>query len=126
MKLALQTLLTKALIAFMALQIINMGIDAVEFQPNELNIIGEFNYFNSMTEYISEIVFQHKDAFPEFQKKTTKDSQVIKHIDIKIFQAPVVMIDIQTAHTEHNFLFPLDESYSFRFSKEINPPPVWS
>jgi ABC-type polysaccharide/polyol phosphate export permease len=126
MKLALRPLLTKALLAFFALQIINMGIDAIEFQPYDSSAIGEFNYFNSMTEYISEIMLQNKDAFPEFQKKSTKDSQVIKHIDIKIFHAPIASIGIQTFPARNNYIIPLEEDYTYCFSKEINPPPVWS
>ena len=127
MRLALQSLLTKALISLIAVQIINLGIDAVEFQPlSHSSSIGEFNYLNSMTEYVSEIIMKHTDAFPEFQQKSSKQNQTMKHLDIKMLQPFISVIAIQRSYSRISFIIPGDEYYYFQFSKEINPPPVWS
>ena len=125
MKLALKNLLTKALIALIALQIINLGIDAVEFQPLQCSsAIGEFNYFNSMTEYISEILLNHKDAFPEFQQSAaSSNARVIKHLSIKIFGNSFDKTITNFAVCKLPFIVPIKEKYEYLYSNEINPPP---
>ena len=66
-RLAVKKISIQLLVAIVAMQIINLSIDAVEFQPIATTVtIEDFNYFNSITEYVSEIVMGNKDAFPEF------------------------------------------------------------
>ena len=111
----------------MALQILNQSIDTIEFHPIYVaNSIADFNDINSATEYISEIVLGNKDAFPEYQTESSnhnKSAQSFKYVNIKLFQPQTIcyipnhFIEIVT------FAYPLDERYSFLFSKEITPPP---
>lgn len=124
MRVVVNHIILRLLLALMAFQIINLSIDAIEFTPIKARYsIGEFNYLNSMTEYVGEVLLGHKDLFPEFLKKSSKESQNIKHIDFKVYQ-PSRSNFIEQQYTEvRSFSFPLDESYSFLFSKEINPPP---
>ena len=127
MNFALKNITLKCFVFFMALQILNQSIDAIDFQPIcAANSIADFNDINSATEYISEIVLGNKDAFPEYQTQSSshhKAAQSFKHVNIKLFQPqphcyiPNQFIDIVT------FAYPLDERYSFLFSKDITPPP---
>lgn len=108
----------------MAFQVLNLSIDSIDFNPFLSQNISGFNDLNSITEYISEVVLGHVNSFPESAQKTDSKSQNIKHVDIKIYQS-----------AEHSFVldnqygilllysFPLDETYSYLFAKEITPPP---
>jgi len=124
MKLALKNIGTKFILLLLAVQIFNQSMDAIQFHPfKHPDTISDFNYLNSMVEYITEIIMDHKDAFPEYLKKSSRGSQNVKHIDIKLCQSPS-----EPAITKHfddvtSFGFPLYNSYFYLFSKEINPPP---
>ncbi len=111
----------------MALQILNQSIDAIDFHPiYAVNAIEDFNDINSATEYISEIILGNKDAFPEFQTKNSghhKAAQSLKHVNIKLFQPQTIAFTPNTFVTVVSFAYPLDETYSFLFSKDITPPP---
>lgn len=113
------------LIAIIAIQILNLSIDAVEFQPIETVItINDFNYFNSMTEYITEIIIGDKDAFPEFQKESSSSkSQIVKHLSIKLSHQDTNSNIPSFTQESNAFIVPLGEDYKSCFLKEINPPP---
>ena len=123
----IKNIILKLFLLLIAFQILNQSIDAIDFQPiYTANSIGNFNDMNSATEYISEIVFDIKDAFPEFQTVDTthrKASQSIKHVNNKLFQAQTFCYIQGYFITDVSFAYPLDERYSFLFSKDINPPP---
>jgi len=125
MQLTLKQIALKIFIALMALQIINLSIDAVEFQPLEAAItIGDFNYLNSMTEYVSEVIMGMKDAFPEFQKESASSkSQIVKHIAIKLFENNSTAAEPVFSIRNNTFIVPLKESYKYLYFREINPPP---
>ena len=125
MKLALKKLLTKALIAIIALQIINLSIDAVDFQPIVSTIsIADFNYLNSMTEYISEIILGKKDAFPEYQKESSSaKTQIIKHNSLKIFEHSFDGLIANFPVDTFCFLIPVKERYANFYFNEVNQPP---
>jgi hypothetical protein len=127
MKLALKDIAKKLFIAFMALQVLNLSVDTIEFHPlitSHVNDIGNFNDLNSAAEYISEILLGHKDAFPEFDKEAnSKQSQSFKHFDVKKYPTNTYVIIPQQFEVVQSFSYPLDERYSYLFLKEINPPP---
>lgn len=110
-----------------ALQILNQCTDAIDFLPiYTTNSITDFNDINSATEYISEIVLGNKDAFPEFQTKSSghhKSAQSFKHLNIKLHQPLTISFIPNTFVTVVLFAIPLDETYSFLFSRDITPPP---
>ena len=109
----------------MAALVLNQSIDEIEFQPISMSgNIGNFNDLNSVVEYISEIVLGHKDTFPEFQKDGShKQSVSYKHIYPKTFNLADEIIEPFQPNAQMDFSFPLDEKYSFLFSKEIIQPP---
>ncbi len=125
MTLSIKNIIAKFLVAIIALQIINLSIDSTDFQPISSNItLGDFNYINSLTEYVSEIVLGNKDAFPEYQNESSSSkAQLVKHLSIKLSQPTTVVDIINISEELHSFIVPLNESYSFAFYKEINPPP---
>lgn len=125
MKYALKNIALKCFLLLMAFQILNQSIDSIDFQPiYASNNIGNFNDINSVTEYISEIIIGKINAFPEFQKvPTSKSSHSFKHISLKIFEARVFTFEPQEYQDIVSFAYPLDETYSFLFSKDITPPP---
>ena len=127
MNLALKNITLKCFVFFMALQILNQSIDAIDFQPIcAANSIADFSDINSATEYISEIVLGNRDAFPEFQTKSSghhKSAQSFKHVNIKLLQPQIICLIPNTSEPVVSFVYPLDETYSFLFSKNISLPP---
>lgn len=112
----------------MALQILNQSIDAIEFHPILVSNTSHntFNDINSATEYISEVVLGHKDAFPETTHKLPKQktTQSLKHTSIKIYEPKPLNFTLEQQFvTVVSVAFPLDEKYCFLFSKDITPPP---
>lgn len=124
-KFAYKKISIQLLVAIIAIQVINLSIDAVEFQPmSNTVVIEDFNYFNSITEYVAEIVMGNKDAFPEFQKESSSSkSQIVKHLSLKLFQQDNFVCKTTYDVENTSFIVPLTEDYKFRFFKEINPPP---
>lgn len=115
----------KCFLLLMALQILNLGVDAIDFQPMESSAtIGDFNYINSMTEYVSEILMGYKDAFPEYQKESpSSKSQLVKHFSLKFYELNFYTAIRKEFKDDSSYIIPLNEMYNYRFFKEINPPP---
>jgi hypothetical protein len=114
---------SRALVLLLAIQILNLSINSIDFKPIETTNLTEFNDINTLAEFVSEIVLGHINAFPEFEKKTQKQSQLQKHISIKIINDYFVV--------EPNLFFKdniqLDtnimDKYLYEYFQEINPPP---
>lgn len=125
MKTVIKTVSIKILIAVIAIQIINLSIDGVDFQPMAARVVIEdFNYLNSMTEYVSEIILGKKDAFPEFQKESSSSkSQIIKYLSLKIPGKPLEGLSNNFTICKSSFIVPLKEKYEYSYFNEINPPP---
>ena len=115
----------KCLILLISLQILNLGIDAIDFQPiNTSKTIGNFNYMNSMTEYVAEIILGVKDAFPEYQKESSSSkSQILKHFPIKICQHEFETDRKKMNEVFSSYLKPKNETFNCLTLNEINLPP---
>ncbi|MEO7532076.1 MAG: hypothetical protein ABIS69_11710 [Sediminibacterium sp.] len=104
-----------------ALQLLNLSIYAQDFKP----ITGseeDINITESVTEYVVEIVLGHKNAIPE-QSQHHKDLHFHKHI---AFKAVSVFPSYHLPGMQQQnaaSAFPLQESYSYLYYQEINPPP---
>jgi len=109
----------------MAIQILNLGIDAIEFQPlQKADSIEDFNYINSMTEYVSEILMGKKDAFPEYQKESSSSkSQMLKHFSFKFCHLNINTSFLKEFKECNVYSVLLNEKNKYLFFKEINPPP---
>ncbi len=110
----------------MSLLILNLGIDAIDFQPMQSTAsLGDFNYMNSLTEFVSEIVLGHKDVFPEFQKESSSSkSQCIKHFSIKLCELNTFtsLLTIPANNIVYNTL--INKKNTYCYTKEINHPPL--
>ena len=117
----------RLLLIFMAIQVINLSIDSVDFVPVQSSnyTAFNFNYFNSLAEYVSESVMGYVNAFPEYQNESNQSKSQLsgKHISIKLFSteclsAPYNIIDV-------NSIYNIEEKdkYRYLFFEEINPPP---
>jgi hypothetical protein len=128
MRVSIKNIALKIFVGFMAMQVLNLSVDAIEFHPlitSHVNDIGDFNDLNSAAEYISEILLGHKNAFPEFDKKPdSKQSLSFKHVDMKKYSPNI--FSIEPPHFEEiiSYICPLvKEEYLPLYIKEINPPP---
>ena len=121
----IKNIILKAFLFIMAIQILNLGIDAIEFQPlQKEEVIEDFNYINSMSEYVSEILMSYKDAFPEYQKNSASSrSQLLKHFSFKFFDYPSNFLLLKEFKESTAYCLVNKENYKYLFFEEINPPP---
>lgn len=116
-------IISRALLLLLAIQILNLSVNSIDFKPIETTNLTEFNDINTIAEFVSEIMLGKVNSFPEFANKTQKQSQLQKHISIKIIN------DITTVEPEFyvNTFTDLDTSikdkYLYEYFQEINPPP---
>lgn len=125
MKATLKNIATKIFIAFMAVQILNLSMDAMDFTPLvPSNDLGNFNYMNSVAEYVTEILLNYKDAFPEYQQiHSSSKTQVLKHIPFKIISTNEI-VGLKDYSSNHlHYTHPFDENQTYAYVKEITPPP---
>lgn len=125
MKTAFKNIISKLLIALLAIQIINLSIDSVEFEPIVSVVsLGDFNYLNSLSEYVAENIIGDKDAFPEFQKESSSSKcQITKHLDLKLFEPSSIAIAPNFSKLGIAYIVPLKVKYEYSYFNEINPPP---
>jgi hypothetical protein len=130
MKTRLKNIVTNIFVSLIAIQVINLSIDAAEFEPlNATNDIGNFNYFNSMVEYITESILEYKDAFPEYYNNTSssKKAQLEKSISFKFSQSS--QIDCSAKYflvIVKNFRIDDEDFYNLHYSEIIPPPPKYN
>jgi hypothetical protein len=107
-----------------ALQVLNLSTDAINFQPMQTSNLTEFNDLNTITEYVTEVVLGYKNFFPESASPDhQKQNQAQKHITIKLYNPSVHHIDPNPLDCFSAFQIPSNENATFRFSRDINPPP---
>ena len=124
----LKLYIAKLLAFVVALQILNLSIYTQDFQPilQPSNSIGEFNEYNSVIEYVAEVVLDQDNAVPEYQNNAFsahKDLQMHKHVTVKMIDCDLYAATPVTIADERNHVSPIADDYHFLFFKEINPPP---
>jgi hypothetical protein len=109
----------------MAIQILNLSTDAIDFQPFHTTNLSEFNDLNSIVEYLTEVVLNYKNAFPESadQQSTSSKAQFEKHGNIKLFIPDVLTLLQKREEPQIDHVAPAIDPYRYLFFKEINPPP---
>ena len=127
MKAIFKNISIKLFIGLMAIQVINLSIDSVDFDPLEStnNSSFNFNYFNSLVEYVSESVMGYVNAFPEYQNESNQNKSQLngKHISIKLYQTEVIVYLTQNEIISNNYTTETKDRYQYLFFEEINPPP---
>ena len=114
---------TRALVLLLAIQILNLSVNSIDFKPFGSTNLSEFNDINTIAEFVSEIVLGKVNSFPEFANKTQKQSQLQKHISLKLINDnfKVETEYCLTSDVELNILF--NDQYLYEYFQEINPPP---
>ena len=117
----------RLLLLFLALQILNLSFDSIEFQPiDNSNALASFNDLNTAMEFVSEVVLQHTNAFPEYDnagKTSQKNSPLQKQGSVKLyFFNSSLRVSPHSQLALANFIL-TNEKYTSSFFAEINPPP---
>jgi hypothetical protein len=114
---------SRTILLFLAIQILNLSVNSIDFKPIATSDFTEFNDINTIAEYVSEIVLGHVNAFPEFEQKTQKQSQLQKHFSIKIIN-DVAENEVRSfPPTSIPYSISLKGAYLYKYFNEINPPP---
>lgn len=121
-----RTYITKFMLLILALQVLNLSVygrDCVDVSKN--NAIGEYNQMDSLAEYVTEILLDYKNVFPENGGHNRRSSMPhqLKHVTIKmvsikkrLFEQPCPIATTAATTT-------FTEDYKYLFSSEITPPP---
>lgn len=112
-----------ALLLLLALQVLNLSTNAIEFQPFHTSNLYEFNDLNSIAEYVTEVVLKHYNAFPEFGQQPSSKSQVEKHISFKLSVPSPFTLLVKKEQASIQYSDTIKDTYRYLFFKEINPPP---
>lgn len=112
-----------ALLLVVALQVLNLSVDSIDFQPMHTTNIHEFNDLNTLTEYLAEVVLGNKNVFPESLEKDQPASQLLKHFSVKLFN-PTAFVTLES-QTDHQipFIVYYKEDDILLYASEIIPPP---
>ena len=109
-----------------ALQILNMSIDAPGAEMSSHATPDSYNYIDTYIEYVAEVILKYENAVPESGNRQQREWQQHKQIEI-VFQG------IEIPHTapvcksisENNWCN-YSDNYTYQFIKKINPPPKFS
>jgi hypothetical protein len=111
------------LLLILALQIMNMSVNSIDFRPVASIDLQEFNDLNTFTEYFAEIVLGHINAFPESVQKEQKQSQMQKHVAFKLAGFTPLICTNNNTHLQNCYQSPANDNKTCLFCKEIIPPP---
>ncbi|TKK66709.1 hypothetical protein FC093_16885 [Ilyomonas limi] len=124
----LRTYLSNLIIAVVALQVLNLGLYAQNFET-ALTVNGkEINIINSVTEYVAEIVMQKKNAFPERKESSNQNNQNSHELLFKFQPFKVPVNDLQdrqyvAAPTTPNYNIFFLAIYTNCDKDIVSPPP---
>ncbi len=116
-------IISRALLLLLAIQILNLSVNSIDFKPIETTNLTEFNDINTIAEFVSEIMLGKVNSFPEFANKTQKQSQLQKHISIKIINDITTVEPEFYVNTFTDLGTSIKDKYLYEYFQEINPPP---
>ena len=121
----LQKYLSNFIIALIALQVLNLGLYAQDFETVPVANGKQVNIINSVTEYVAEVVMQKKNAFPEKQESSNQSEHeaVYKFQPFKILfsSAPEQQYTVATPIINYNIFF--IAPYTNCCKDIVSPPP---
>ena len=82
------------MILLIAIQVMNVSIDVVEFRPLLPQVLSEVNESNSVTEFLAETIMGKKATFPENRlsaEKAHHPQQKTSHISVSLPPSAVVV-----------------------------------
>lgn len=115
-------------VALVALQVLNLGLYAQDFETVPTFNGKQTNIINSVTEYVAEVVMQKKNAFPEKAESSNQSNQdgheiLLKFQPFKIFFSNFQeqqYVKISTAICYNIFSLP---HYTNCYADILSPPP---
>ncbi|HVX52830.1 MAG TPA: hypothetical protein VHB48_21905 [Chitinophagaceae bacterium] len=123
----LRTLTLKVVLLVLAVQILNLSVYNLDGATRESrNTLGEPNQIDSMVEYVTEIVLDHHNAFPENGTHNNRQSHT-QHQQLK--HESIHMISFRKAEEILRYCsissIPITskQDYKYLFAREITPPP---
>lgn len=119
----MRNFLSRLLILIIALQILNLGVQAQDFPPPFVyGSTGTHNVTETVSEYIIEVVLGHKGVIKE-NFLHHKTPVIHKHFSFKAInyqpQFPIPVTELPGSILAKTKL----PAYDFLFFQEINPPP---
>ncbi len=128
MLIALKKYLSGLVIVVVALQVLNLGLYAQDFETVPVANGMEQNIINSVTEYIAEVVLHKVNAFPEKKESSTPGGQGSHELLFK-FQ-PFKIIILNSQERQYALIHPAKEYNCFcqpRYANQskdiVSPPP---
>ena len=99
---AIKKYLSYFIVALVALQVLNLGLYAQDFEAAQQSNGKELNIINSVTEYVAEVVMQKHNAFPEKKEKPNQSDHesAYKFQPFKIFFR-TINLPLQAAVAQH-------------------------
>lgn len=114
---------SRALVLILAIQILNLSVNSIDFKPIETTNLTEFNDINTIAEFVSEIMLGKVNTFPEYSNKTQKQSQLQKHISLKLINDVTIVEPHFYLKTNIELGISIRDKYLYEYYQEINPPP---
>jgi len=120
-----RTYLQRFVLLVVAAQILNLSVYG---RNNEIDItsntIGELNQIDSLVEYVSEIILDYKNAFPEngSHNHQSHTSHQLKHAGFNLI-AFRKNTEITYYRSASSVPILSKEEYKYLFAREIIPPP---
>ena len=123
----IRTYLIKLLLLLVAIQVLNLSVYGRECYDDSLEMvaIGEINQMDSMTEYITEVLLDYKNVFPEngHHGRRSGMPHQVKHIVIKMVNLKRKQLEQPFYFTSTKVKIPTKVDYKCLFAREITPPP---
>jgi len=91
----LRKYISNFIIAVVALQVLNLGLYAQDFETVPTVNGKETNIINSVTEYVAEIVMKKKNAFPEKRESSNQSNQSSHELLFKFQPFKIPLNDLQ-------------------------------
>lgn len=121
----LRKYLSNFIVALVALQVLNLGLYAQDFETVSTTNDKQANIINSVTEYVAEVVMQKKNAFPE-KKETSNQGgheavykfQPFKILFSNIQEQPPIIVSTVTSYNIFSLV-----PYTNCSTDIISPPP---
>lgn len=119
----LHTYLQRFVLLLVAVQVLNLSVYGQKFK--ESDSVGNVNQIDSMIEYITEVVLDYKNAFPEngphnHQSHTNHQAKYEGFNLITFLRKSPSIKRYCVAFAIH---IPSKEEYKYLFAREIIPPP---
>lgn len=112
----------------LAMQILNLSVYGSSYWQQSVSKDGrsilQLNQIDSLAEYITEVLLDHIDAFPEQKENHTKNQSKTLKIPFQLFNHAEIVDDAVGVPPATQVIYSLYRNgYEYLFSREINPPP---